>query len=189
MFDADKAQAVSDATLTDCSAEVDMSKITGGSAKFGTGLVRFTGTYSPFVLPSAAVSNLSSAVNIRIDGATVNGNLAAASRFGGNGTFGGGTLSILEGATLDLSWGTMTLAATATLAEAPSSFTVVDENYASTGEVKLFSLTEGATVDDSWQAITVNVVSADGTESGYCKTVLRSDGLYGVRSGLTIRLR
>jgi hypothetical protein len=127
-------------------------------------------------------------MNVRIDGATVEGDMAVASRFGGSGTFGGGTLTILDGATLDLTWGTMTLDSTAALADAPASFTVVDDNFAATGTVRLF-LTGAAAIPESWRAITVNVVSFDGTKIGRCRTVLRADGLYGERVGLTVRLR
>lgn len=182
VFDADKARSVSDATLTDCSADVDMSGISGD------GLVRFKGSYSPFVLPRAAACALPASMNVRIDGATVEGDMSVASRFGGSGTFGGGTLTILDGATLDLTWGTMTLDSTAVLADDPASFTVVDDNFAATGTVRLF-LTGAAAIPESWRAITVNVVSSDGTKIGRCRTVLRADGLYGERVGLTVRLR
>ena len=179
IFDADKAQDVSDATLTDCSAE-DMSKISGD------GLVRFKGTYSPFILPSVTESNLVSSLNIRVDGATINGDLSVASRFGGDGTYGGGTLTLLNGAVLDLTLGTITLADTANLAAPPAQFTVAAANHLTAGEVKLFS---GSAIPASWQGLTVKVGAPDGSDTRRFLTVLRADGLYAVLKGMTISFR
>ena len=177
IFDADKAQVVSDATLTDCSNE-DMSAISG------SGLVRFKGTYSPFILPSEAESNLVSSLNIRIDGATVNGDLSVASRFGGSGSYGGGTLTFLDGAVLDLTWGTLAFDTTADLAAPPATFMVVADNSSiATNEIKMFS---GTTVPAAWQGVTVKVISPNGLTARRFKTVLRSDGLYAVAKGMAI---
>ena len=160
-FDADKAGDVAEASLTDCS-DCDFSGIALKSTS-ATGMVWFTGSYSPFVMPDDPAKGLAGGFAVRID-AAMQGDISITSEFGGRGTLESGTLTLGEGAALNRTWGVLSVAEGAAMTASCETLRVVADPVETGVEDSL--LFEGGGDFSGLSGIALKVVSPDGARIG-----------------------